>query len=139
MNKKIDNLFDKIYENRKLLIKYFIVAIICSMLRFVIGFVFSKISNGNNIISWTIWSIIFYILLKLFVFRSKSPHIYALLKQITIYILCIAVVWFVNQFIIVLFAALSSNPQVTLALAGFITEIVCLWLMCEFAFRPYQK
>ena len=135
-NNFFDKLFDKIYQNKKQIFIYFICAIICSALRSVSQIVFSAVTtSGADVLAWSLWAILFYPLLKKFVFRYKASDIFYLFRQIIIYIICAAVVYFLNQTIISVLYTLSANPSVSLSLGGAIGEIVCVFLMWSVAFN----
>ena len=140
-NDFFDKLFDSIYQNKKQIFIYFICALICSVFRSAMQIVASAVTtSGAAIIAWTLWAIVFYPLLKRFVFRYKANDIFYLLRQIIIYIICASLVYFAYQTIVsLLFMISSANPTVSLALGGALSEIVCILLMWFVAFSKKLK
>lgn len=138
-NGRAEKLLDKIYENKSLLLRYFIWVILCSVLRYVITIVLSGIlsmsASDAELISWVIWSPVFYLTLKYFVFKTRSEHIYALFSQLIIFILCIFVLWIIRGVMTGFLYMLSQNAAVAAAIGGVITEVVCLALMTKAVFR----
>ena len=136
---KIDALLDSAYNNRWMLFRYFLVALLCSFLRYAFEVIFSVVFkqplSDSALLSWCIWSFIFYPLVKFFVFRVRSSNIYSLLKQIIIYILCCAVLWAARQLFVSVLFVLSSNQALALAAGGFMNELLCLGMMIKVVFR----
>ena len=123
----IDNLFDKIYQNRRELIRYFITVFLCSVLRVLF--------SGLGVLAWCAWAILFYVLLKFFVFRSRLDNIYLLLTQIMKYIVCVSVLWFLNIVATGFFMSVTNNNALSLGVSGAVFEILCLIFMYKIVFR----
>ena len=123
----LDSLFDKIYENRRELIRYFIVVFICSALR--------SLLMGFGPVCWCVWAILLYVLLKRVVFKNRLENIYLLFTQIMKYTVCISVMWFLHTVIVGALASRSTNVALALALGGVITEILCMIFMYKIVFR----
>ena len=81
MSKKSDKILNYIYDNRRLIIRYFIAAIICSVLRTVIDML---LGQSFEVITVMIWAIVFYPFLKFFVYKDRAESIFILLQQIII-------------------------------------------------------
>ncbi len=123
----LDSLFDKIYENRRVLIRYFIVVFCCSALR--------SLLMGIGPLSWCVWAVLLYVLLKYVVFKDKPENIYILFTQIMKYIVCVSLLWFLNTVLVGALASYSTNVAVSLALGGVINEILCMIFMFRIVFR----
>ncbi len=129
--KNFDSFFDKIYNNRRELIRYFIVVFLCSVLRTVLTAV---VGGGASLISWAVWAVVLFVLLKHVVFKNRLESIYLLLTQIMIYIICIAVLWFLNGVLVGVLSAIAGGAA-ALILGGVVTEAVCMLLMYKIVFR----
>ena len=136
---KIDVILDSAYNNKWMLFRYFLAALLCSFLRYAFEVAFSVIFKqplkDSALLSWCVWVLIFYPCIKFFVLRGRSAHIYSLLKQIIIYILCCAVLWATRQLFVSVLFVLSSNQALALAVGGVINELLCLWLMIKVVFK----
>lgn len=136
---KIDALLDSAYNNKWMLFRYFLAALFCSFFRYAFEVIFSVVFkqplNDGALLSWCIWSLIFYPCVKFFVLRARSSNIYSLLKQIIIYILCCAVLWVSRQLFVSILFVLFSNQALALAAGGFMNELLCLGLMIKVVFR----
>lgn len=136
---KIDALLESVYNNKWILFRYFLVALFCSFLRYVfeviLSVIFKQPLDDGALLSWCIWSLIFYPCVKFFALRVRSSNIYSLLKQIIIYILCCAVLWVSRQLFVSILFVLSSNQALALAAGGVINELLCLGLMIKVVFR----
>lgn len=136
MKEKIDKLIDHLYENKKLLIIYFIIALILSVIKYFLTAFFGSITiSGGEILAWTIWALMFYPAQKLLAFRNHCEHIWALLRQISIYIMCIGALWFANKLLLAIFFMLTGSAGVAIAIGGAITEIICLAIMWKVVFK----
>lgn len=136
---KKEKFLDSIYQNRATLLRYFLWVIACTLLRYGIsvlfGMLFSLPTSDAELLSWVVWAPLFYVTLKYFVFKTRSEHIYALLKQIIIYILCIFVLWLTRQLFIGVLYVISKNAAVSASLGGAVNEILCLLLMYKRVFK----
>lgn len=133
---KQKNFLDSIYQNRALLIRYFIVALVLSVLRYFAAALFSGImKSGFEFCAWAVFAIIFFPCLKIFVFKTKSEHIYALLRQIIIYIICMTVLWYSYRLFISFFILLFRNETLALSFGGMVNEIFCAYLMVKVVFK----
>ena len=145
MNKqsKTDIWINNIYQNKWLLIRYFITALFCAVIRYFVNIFFAVIlgqpAADSEFISWCIWTAVFYPCLKFFTFRAKSPHIYALLKQIIIYILVCSVLWFTRQLFIGILFTLTASDFTALSIGGCVNELICLFFMIKVVFRQKLK
>ncbi|MBQ8605535.1 MAG: hypothetical protein IJ408_02260 [Clostridia bacterium] len=136
MKNRSDKILDSLYENRSLLIRYFIFALIASILKYGFTFVFSKIAvSGADFLVWTAWAIVFYPLLHFFVFKPEPTDIFSFLTRIMIYIVSVGVLWFINGLLTSVFMMLSSSPELSLALGGVLTEVLCLFIMWKIVFK----
>lgn len=124
----LNSLFDKIYKHRSLLLKYFAVAISCSVIRVVVGAFIPALSQLAH-------ALVFYILLKKFVFKKPLDSVFYYLTQIMIYILCMAAVFVVTSIITSLLSLATVYSAVSLAFGGIAGELLCLWLMVKVAFK----
>lgn len=132
MSKKSDKILNYIYDNRRLIIKYFIAAIICSVLRTVIDIL---LGQSFEVITVMIWAIVFYPFLKFFVYKDRAESIFILLQQIIIYIFVITAVWLLGTFIKSTLLGFSSNAVVALSTGGAIQEIVCFFAIHMIVFK----
>lgn len=132
MSKKSDKILNYIYDNRRLIIKYFIAAIICSVLRTVIDIL---LGQSFEVITVMIWAIVFYPFLKFFVYKDRAESIFILLQQIIIYIFVITAVWILGTFIKSTLLGFSSNAAVALSIVGAIQEIVCFFAIHMIVFK----
>ncbi len=132
MSKKSDKILNYIYDNRRLIIKYFIAAIICSVLRTVIDIL---LGQSFEVITVMIWAIVFYPFLKFFVYKDRAESIFILLQQIIIYIFVITAVWILGTFIKSTLLGFSSNAAVALSIGGAIQEIVCFFAIHMIVFK----
>ncbi len=123
----LDSLFDKIYANRRELIRYFTVVFFCS--------IFRTLFAGFGIITWCVWAILFYVLLKIVVFKNKLDNIYFLFVQIMKYIMCIFVLWLLHTVIVGALASVSTNVALAMGLGGMFTEVLCIVFMYKIVFR----
>lgn len=142
LNKKTDekeNFLDGIYQNRSVLLRYFLWVTLCSVLRYsltvLFGMLFSLSSADSGLLAWVVWAPVFFVTLKYLVFKTRSEHIYALLKQIIIYILCIFVLWLTQQLFIGALYMLARSTSAAAALGGAVNEILCLLLMYKRVFK----
>lgn len=124
----LNSLFDLIYKHKKLLLKYFAVAIACSLVRAVVMIVLPFAAQ-------LVHAVIFYILLKKFVFTKKLGDIFMYLTQIMVYLLCMAAVFLVTSFVTSLLSMATVYSAVAMSLGGVIGEILCLLLMVKVAFK----
>ena len=132
MSKKSDKILNYIYDNRRLIIRYFIAAIICSVLRTVIDIL---LGQSFEVITVMIWAIVFYPFLKFFVYKDRAESIFILLQQIIIYIFVITAVWILGTFIKSTLLGFSSNAAVALSIGGAIQEIVCFFAIHMIVFK----
>jgi hypothetical protein len=132
MSKKSDKILNYIYDNRRLIIRYFIAAIICSVLRTVIDML---LGQSFEVITVMIWAIVFYPFLKFFVYKDRAESIFILLQQIIIYIFVITAVWLLGTFIKSTLLGFSSNAVVALSTGGAIQEIVCFFAIHMIVFK----
>lgn len=132
MSKKSDKILNYIYDNRRLIIRYFIAAIICSVLRTVIDML---LGQSFEVITVMIWAIVFYPFLKFFVYKDRAESIFILLQQIIIYIFVITAVWLLGTFIKSTLLGFSSNAAVALSTGGAIQEIVCFFAIHMIVFK----
>lgn len=122
-----DNIFDKIYNNRRELIRYFIAVLVCSAIRLVFA--------GFGVLSWVLWAVLLFILLKRFVFKDKADSIYVLLTQIMKYTVCVTALWLLNSVFVGIFVAVFKSSAIGLSLGGAVTELLCMALMYKIVFR----
>ena len=132
MSKKSDKILNYIYDNRRLIIRYFIAAIICSVLRTVIDML---LGQSFEVITVMIWAIVFYPFLKFFVYKDRAESIFILLQQIIIYLFVITAVWLLGTFIKSTLLGFSSNAVVALSTGGAIQEIVCFFAIHMIVFK----
>ena len=136
MNTKTEKLLDSIYQNKKQILIYLACELVCTVLRIFTQLLLSPVVKaGADVICWSLWAIIFYPLIKKFVFRYKAKHIYDLLKQIIIFILCAAAVYYVNGFATSIFYLLSKAPSLSVSLGGLLSELLCMFLMWKVVFK----
>ena len=122
-----DNLFDKIYNNRKELIRYFVSVFICSAIKLLL--------SPFGILAWLVWGVLFFVLLKKLVFKTKSDSIYIALTQIMIYTVCVTALWLLNSVFVGIFMAVFKSTAMGLSLGGACTELLCVVLMYKIVFR----
>lgn len=81
---KIDALLDSVYNNKWILFRYFLVALFCSFLRYgfevILSVIFKQPLDDGALLSWCIWSLIFYPCVKFFALCVRSSNIYSLFK-----------------------------------------------------------
>ena len=136
MKEKIDKFIDYLYENKKLLIIYFIITLILSVMKYFLTAFFGRItSSGGEILAWTIWAIMFYPMQKLLAFRNHCEHIWALLRQMSIYTLSVGALWFANKILLAIFFMLTGSASVAISIGGALTEIICLAIMWRLVFK----
>lgn len=136
MKNKTDKIIDGLYENRKPLIRYFICALIASIIKYAVTFLISGVvTSGGDIIAFMVWAIVFYPLLKFFVFKWKAEHIFELLRQMIIYIVCVTALWVINTVLGTIVYTFTNSGAGALTVAGIFTEVICLWLMFKIAFK----
>ena len=134
----LDRLFDKIYAKRRELIKYFIVVFVCSIFRTLATAFFTAlgfVGGSGGLVAWAVWTPILFVLLKRVVFKHKSDDVFFLLVQIMKYVMCIFVLWFLNNVFIGFFANFTTNGAVALAVGGMFTELLCIVFMYKIVFR----
>ncbi len=124
----LNSLFDLIYKHKTLLLKYFAVAIACSVVRTLVMLVLPVAAQ-------LVHTVVFYILLKKFVFTKKLADVFATLTQIMIYVLCMAAVFVITSLVTSLLSMATVYTAVAMALGGVIGEILCLLLMVKVAFK----
>ena len=124
----LNSFFDLIYKHKKLLLKYFAVAIACSVIRVLIMAVMPFAAQ-------LVHALVFYILLKKFVFTKKLGDIFMYLTQIMIYVLCMSAVFLVTSFATSLLSMATVYSALAMALGGVIGELLCLFLMVKVAFK----
>ncbi len=122
-----ESLFDKIYNNRHELIRYFIAVFVCSALRLVL--------SPFGVLSWVLWAVLFFVLLKYFVFKDKPDNIYIVFTQIMKYTVCVTALWLLNSVFVGIFMAIFKSSAVGLSLGGALTELLCMLLMYKIVFR----
>lgn len=136
---KIDGLLNGIYRNKWLLMRYFASALVCGVIRYLINgvfiIIFKQPVGDAALLSWCVWTLIFYPCLKFFVFRFKSSDVYRLLRQIMIYILVCAVLWVTRQLFVSVLYVLTSNQTAALSVGGAMNELLCLWASVKIVFR----
>ena len=118
---------DKIYNNRHELIRYFISVFICSAIRLLL--------SPLGVIAWALWAVLFFVLLKYFVYKQKANNIYIVLTQIMKYVVCVTVLWLLNSVFSGLFMAVFKSSAVGVSLGGALTELLCIALMYKIVFR----
>lgn len=130
LKQKTDNLIDRMVENRGTLLRYFAVAVVCALLRWAAEAFFRAAEQPRNaaqLLAWCLWTPLMYLGCKFIVFRRREPHIYALLKQILIFIMVSGAVYFIREVLIGLVAAVTLNGAIALTVGGALAEIVCLF------------
>ena len=136
--KKGIKIFDAIYDSRREIIKYFIVAFVCSGIKmFVsIGINGGETSlKGADLVITIIWAAVFYPCLKFFVYKDRSPSVFILLRQIMIYTFSIAAVWTAGSFLKYNIYGVSNNAGAAVAVGGALQELVCFILMHFIVFK----
>ena len=128
-----DKIMDRLYENRVQILKYFAVAVALAVVRSVFDIIIPQP------ISFTLWAALLYPLLKFIVFKYRAPEIYTLMKNIMIYIFCVAALWLTHQFFVGVLYMLCANITLALAVGGAINEILCALLMFRVVFRQKKK
>ncbi len=139
---KIDKYLDSIYENRAIYLRYFVVVIISSILRVVIGFLLSVIGfegGSDSLLAWVLWAIIIFAPLKLWVFKNRCSDIYRLMTQMTVYGFCMGMLWVFRTVIISVLFMITSNTALSMAIGGVLCELICLALMINVAFRKKKS
>lgn len=136
MPKSHDKILDYIYDNRWLIVRYFLAAFICSILRSVINMFLGK---QLEVITVMIWAIAFYPFLKFFVYKDRAISIFILLQQIIIYIFVITGVWMLGTFIKSTLLGFSSSAAVALSIGGAIQEIICFFAIHLLVFKQKIK
>lgn len=129
---KTDKIIDSIYNNKSLLLRYFGVAVVCSFVRYLLDIV---LNLPEDILSFLIWSVIFFPAVKLFAFKNRCPDVYRLMIQIMVYIFCIAVLWFSKQVFVGVLYGISHNISLSMSLGGAFNEVLCLILMIRVVFK----
>ncbi len=122
-----NNLSDTIYNNRRELIRYFLAVFVCTALRLLL--------SPLGVISWVLWAVLFFVLLKKFVFKLKSDSIYTALTQAMIYTVCVTALWLLNSVFVGVFMAVFKSTAIGLSLGGACTELLCMALMYKIVFR----
>lgn len=135
---KTEGLLNGIYKNKWLLMRYFAAAFVCGVIRYLINGVFiimfKQPAGDAALLSWCVWTLMFYPCLKFFVFRFKSSDVYRLLRQIMIYILVCAGLWMTRRLFVSVLYVLTSNQMVALAVGGAMNELLCLWASAKIVF-----
>ena len=119
--------------------RYFASALVCGVIRYLINgvfiIIFTQPVGDAALLSWCVWTLIFYPCLKFFVFRFKSSDVYRLLRQIMIYILVCAGLWVTRQLFVSVLYVLTSNQTAALSVGGVMNELLCLWASVKIVFR----
>ena len=134
---KSEKLLNSIYANKGLLLRYFAVALVTAVLRYVIELLFY--GAAAEAISFFIWSLIFYPSVKLIAFKNRTGDIFRLLLQIMLYAMCIALLWVSRQVFVGILYMLTSNIALGVSVGGAINEIVCLVLMLKVVFKKKEN
>ncbi len=124
------NLIDKIYQNKRIILRYFIVATLCAIFRVFIGALLS-----SDLLGFCVTAPIFYSGLKFFVFRRREKEIYSLLSQMMVFMLCMGGVWILRSLFVSILFILTNNTVMALGIGGAFTEILCMALMFTVAFK----
>lgn len=137
---KSEKLLDSIYANKGLLLRYFAVALITAVLRYIIEIILNPIfSTASEAISFFVWSLMFFPTVKLIAFKNRAGDIFRLLLQIMLYIMCIAILWVSRQVFVGILYMLTSNIAIGVSVGGAINEILCLALMVKIVFRKKEN
>ena len=122
--------------------RYFIVIIISSLLRVIFGFLLNLIGfegGSDSMLAWTLWAILVFVPLKLWVFKNRCPDIYRLMTQIVVYGFCMGGLWVLRTVIISVLFMITANTALAMGIGGVICELVCLALMINVAFRKKKS
>ncbi len=139
---KIDKYLDSIYENRATYLRYFVVIIISSLLRVLLGFLLNLIGfegGSDSMLAWTLWAIMVFAPLKLWVFKNRCPDVYRLMTQMVVYGFCMGGLWVIRTVIISVLFMITANTALAMALGGVFCELICLALMINVAFRKKKS
>ena len=135
---KIDKYLDSIYENRAIYLRYFVVVIISSIVRVVIGFLLSVIGfevGSDGLLAWVLWAVAVFAPLKLWVFKNRCTDVYRLMTQMTVYGFCMGILWVLRTVVISILFMVTANTTLAMAIGGVMCELICLALMINVAFR----
>lgn len=128
MKKMFDRLAGAIYDNKRTVLRYLIAALVCTLLRYVLGALLNAAGakeGSGELIAWIVWSLMFYPILKLWVFSKHMPDIYSLLKNISIYAIMCGVLYWTRTLFVTAVYVLSSNTAAALAVGGTLNELLC--------------
>ena len=117
-------------ENRGTLLRYFLTALVLALARWAADAFFraaGQPQNAAQLLAWCLWTPLMYVGCKFIVFRTRAPHIFALLKQIVIFVMVSGAVYFIREVLIGLLAAVTLNGALAFTLGGALAEIVCLF------------
>lgn len=117
-------------ENRGQILRYFAVAVVCALIRWSVQAFFTAAgqpSNAAQLLAWCVWTPLMFVGCKFIVFKLREPHIYALLKRLIIFIMVSGALYFIREVLVGLFAAITLNAPLSLAIGGGIAEIITVF------------
>lgn len=138
MKNRLDGFLDKIYEKRSFYLRYLVIAMVLSIVRYFIAVLMSGlgfVASSGDLIAWLLWGALFYAPIKLWAFKNHCDNVYYLLTQLALYIMCITALWVVRSFILSALVLMSNNPAVAFSIGGVIVELICLGLMINVVFK----
>lgn len=140
MENKIEKILDGLYQNRAFYIRYFVTVIALSIIRiFLRPPLLVVITRGVDVVVHFCWAVLFFLPVKLWVFKNRCSDIFSLLTQIMKYIICVAVLWIARSAVTTTVFVVSNNTTFSLVTAGVVAELVCLALMINVVFKKNKK